>query len=249
MSWHRNELVHHMTRMEGDGLAKVAILIWAQILRKFSEFNRGEICQTCIKKKIQKWVKMGENIIIISILDKSRSVAPVKRKINLVSPCRQWKSADKLALSTSLSGRVNSVLEKSPEHERELFNFFTFEYTYPVVAKRFTLSFGDPFDYINYYYSRSFAVLRAEFSCDTNVVSNCRDLRTTRYDPETKDIPWSLLFYRKTSCQRFSCWKNNGCVSYTEYNYSSLSVITYLKYVHSFEKKYLTSDMHCNSST
>ena len=29
---------------------------------------------------------MGENIIIISILAKSRSVAPVKLEINLVSP-------------------------------------------------------------------------------------------------------------------------------------------------------------------
>ena len=32
---------------------------------------------------------MGKNIIIISILDKLRSVAPVKLEINLVSPKRQ----------------------------------------------------------------------------------------------------------------------------------------------------------------
>ena len=58
----------------------------AEILGLIIDFFLSRTLRNLYKNKIRGDTEIGQNIIIFQILDKSRSVAPVKREIKLVSP-------------------------------------------------------------------------------------------------------------------------------------------------------------------
>ena len=58
----------------------------AKILGLLIDFSLLRTLRNLHKNEIRGDTEIGQNIIILSILDKSWSVAPVKREIKLVSP-------------------------------------------------------------------------------------------------------------------------------------------------------------------
>ena len=79
--WNESEKHGVALRLIGSGYSDRA-----EILGLIIDFFLLRTLRNLYKNEIRRDTEIGQNIIIFSILDKSRSVAPVKREIKLVSP-------------------------------------------------------------------------------------------------------------------------------------------------------------------